>query len=202
MKQLLVYGSTVLLTGGASAQSYSSKPAYIKDLTWEPIDMSVSVIRSFADGLNLYKHLDKLNVCDYHTQTYFTTLVDSIETFWGSEGQTDLIREGIWLFTDSMGLSSYAVRTCHQSALSLDELITHYQTEVGTFPEAAGQAHDNVIKYESELNAQGFGAFVGIFTGRYQDFTYGISHAIYLIMLQDVFQTYVPGQIKATQSQK
>ena len=102
------------------------KPNYIPDLEWQPIDMSVHIIRSIAEGLNLYEHVDKLTVCDYHTQALFTTMVDSVSTFWGSEGQTDVIREGVWLFTDTLGLSSYAVRTCHQSYISIQELETHY----------------------------------------------------------------------------
>ena len=31
------------------------------------MDMSISILRSFADGLNLYNHVDKLTVCDYHS---------------------------------------------------------------------------------------------------------------------------------------
>ena len=72
------------------------KPSYIESLTWDPMDMSIKVLRMFADGLNLYKHVDKLTVCDYHSQSYFSTLLDSISTFWGSDGQMDIIREDSW----------------------------------------------------------------------------------------------------------
>ena len=58
--------------------------------------------------------------------------------FWESKGETDLIREGVWLFTDAMGLSSYVVRTCYKSYVSLEELQVHYWNTVGTFPQAAG----------------------------------------------------------------
>ena len=102
------------------------KPSAIPDLQWEPIDMTVHVIRSIAEGFNLYEHVDKLTVCDYHTQAMFTTMIDSVSTFWGSEGETDVIREGVWLFTDTLGLSSYSFRTCYQSYVSMQELRVHY----------------------------------------------------------------------------
>mmetsp|Transcript_25935 Transcript_25935/g.30341 ORF Transcript_25935/g.30341 Transcript_25935/m.30341 type:complete len:155 (-) Transcript_25935:743-1207(-) len=139
------------------------KASIIPDLEYYPIDMSVHVLRSIAEGFSLYKHIDKLTVCDYHTQALFSTMVDSASTFWGSGGETDLIREGVWLFTDALGLSSYAVRTCHRSYTSLKELNVHYWESIGSFPQAASEAHDNVIKYETNLNAQGFSAFVGFF---------------------------------------
>ena len=69
----------------------------------------------------------------------------------------------MWLFTDAMGLSSYAVRTCHRSYIRLQELWAHYWLSIGSFPLAAGEAHDNVIKYEGNLNSQGYAAFVGFF---------------------------------------
>ena len=113
----------------------------------------------------------------------FATLVDSVSTFWGSEGQTDVIREGVWLLTDSMGLSSYAVRTCHESYVSLQELKVHYWDSIGSFPKAASEAHDNVLKYQGDLNLQGYSAFVGFFQGRYHDFAYGLTRAAYLIIM-------------------
>ena len=48
------------------------------DLQFEPIDVGVKMIRSIAEGLKLYNHIENLNICDYHSQNYFTTLVDSV----------------------------------------------------------------------------------------------------------------------------
>jgi len=173
----------------------TSKASTIPELKYPPVDMAVKVLRSAAEGLNLYEHVDRLTVCDYHTQSFLSTLVDSASTFWGSDGETDFIREGIWLFTDSLGLSSYALRTCYASYVSLQELHVHYWDQIGNFPEAAAEAHNNVIQYQNELNEQGYAAFVGIFMGRYQDFTFGITRAIYLTVLEAHFKTYEPGTV-------
>ena len=56
-----------------------------------------------------------------------------------------MIRHGTWLFTDSMGLSSFALRNCYTSYASLFELKTHYETEMRNFPQAASEIHDNII---------------------------------------------------------
>lgn len=116
MRRLKSGASILLLTKLAEART---TPNFISHLEYEPLDMVVKVIRGTAEGLNLYEHVDKLTVCDYHIQSFFSTLVDSASTFYGSAWETDLLREGLWLFTDSMGLSSYALRTCHRSKISL-----------------------------------------------------------------------------------
>ena len=59
-----------VLTVGIGLLTYdvnAVKPSYIEDLQWNPIDVSVKVIRSIGEGFNLYEHVDKLTVCDYHT---------------------------------------------------------------------------------------------------------------------------------------
>lgn len=72
----------------------------------------------------------------------------------------------------------------------------HYSNDIGTFVAAASEAHDNVIKYEAELNDQGLAAFVGIFLGRYDDFAYALTRAFYLTVMESHFKTYVPGSVK------
>ena len=52
-----------------------------------------------------------------------------------------------------------------------------------------------MLKYEDELNLQGYSAFVGFFQGRYHDFAYGITRAAYLTVMQKHFKTYVPGTV-------
>ena len=125
-----------------------------------------------------------------------TVLVDSASVFYQAGWETDIILEGLWLFTDMLGLSSYALRSCYTSYTSLDELWLHYQLQIGSFPKAASEIHDNLINYQSELNTQGLTSFIGLYTGRYQDFTFGLSRALYLTILQTHFKSYVPGSLK------
>ena len=84
------------------------------------------MIRSIADGLRLYDHVDGLTLCDFQTQNTFATLVDSYSVTLYSNMETDILREGFWLLTDSLGLSSYAIRSCYGSYASLKELRVHY----------------------------------------------------------------------------
>lgn len=52
-----------------------------------------------------------------------------------------------------------------------------------------------MIKYEGNLNSQGYAAFVGFFQQRYHDFAYGLTRAAYLVFMERHFQSYVPGTV-------
>ena len=153
------------------------------NLTYDPVQLGVSVVRSIATGLNLYQHVDGLTVCDFDTQNTMSTFVNSVSTVYKAGGNSEIFREGFWLFTDSLGLSSYSLRSCYRSWTNIDSLYDHYWSELGSFPVAASEVHDNIINYQSELNTQGFTSFIGLYTGRYQDFAYGLSRSIYLTTL-------------------
>ena len=69
-----------------------------------------------------------------------------------ADGEAFVIRESVWLLTDSLGLSSYALRSCYGSWLSFGELQNHYWEQLDGWSQAAAEVHDNVIASEEELN--------------------------------------------------
>lgn len=71
----------------------------------------------------------------------------------------------------------------------------HYWTQLGSFPEAASDIHDNIIESQEELNTQGWTSFLGLYQERYQDFAFGLSRAVYLTVLKSHFNSYIPGTI-------
>ena len=126
--------------------------SWIPQLEYAPVDYVVNVLRSFAQGLKLYDHVYGLTTCDLDTSNFAATLVDSASVFYSSSGEPEVIREGIWLFTDSLGLTSYALRSCYDSYASLLELNAHYWEQLGGFYNAAIDIHDNIIASEEEIN--------------------------------------------------
>ena len=92
------------------------------NLTYGPVQLGVSVVRSIATGLNLYQHVDGLTVCDFDTQNTLSTMVNSVSTIYKAGGNSEVFREGFWLFTDGLGLSSYSLRSCFRSMVNLDSL--------------------------------------------------------------------------------
>ena len=68
MKRILpMVAATAVTSSLLSTEAQASKASIIEELKYEPIDMTAKVIRSIAEGLSLYKHVDKLTVCDYHS---------------------------------------------------------------------------------------------------------------------------------------
>ena len=117
------------------------------NITYDPLHLGVSIVRSIATGLNLYQHVDGLTVCDFDTQNTMSTFVESVSTLYKAGGNSEIFREGFWLMTDGLGLSSYSLRSCYRSLTNIDSLYNHYWSELGSFPVAAGEVHDNIISY-------------------------------------------------------
>ena len=166
--------------------------SFIPQLEYPPVDYVVNVLRSFGQGLKLYDHVDGLTMCDLNTQNFASTLVDSASIFAISSGKPDVFREGIWLLTDALGLSSFAVRKCYDSYASMLELNEHYWEQLGSFYAASAELHDSVIASENELNTHGFAAVVSLYQGRYQDFVYSLTRGFYVAFLETHFTTYTP----------
>lgn len=93
-----------------------------EDLSYDPVDTSIKIIRSVAEGFKLYEHVNSLKICDFNSQIFASTLVDSLSLFAHAHSDTEYYREGLWLFTDSLGLFSYVLRSCYTSLIDLNEL--------------------------------------------------------------------------------
>ena len=90
-----------------------------EDIKDDRVEYAVNSLRSIAEGLKLYDHVNGLTTCDWQTTDTFATMVDSVSVLSKSNMETDIVREGFWLFTDGLGLSSYAIRSCYGSYTSL-----------------------------------------------------------------------------------
>lgn len=106
----------------------------------------MKLIRSITEGFNLYEHVKKLSVCDHDTDNFFEILFQSTGIFIESKLEPGELRKGTWALTDSLGLSSYAIRSCYTASQSIEELYEHYIDQFGNFPEAASDFHNNIIK--------------------------------------------------------
>jgi len=105
MKKVLVVLLSILLLTNKSKAS-------------EDFELSVNIIRSVLRGLNLYEEVGDLDVCDTNTNTYFKYWEKSVNHFSAATDSYEIM-DGIYAITDSMGQSSYMVRTCYSAQLHL-----------------------------------------------------------------------------------
>lgn len=96
-------------------------------------NIAADIVRNFFEGLNFYREVPTLRVCDSHIDDMSSEIVLALSQW--IYGQTLAeYEQGAWFFTDSLGTSSFVVRNCYQSYAEFDALFGNMTQVYHEFP--------------------------------------------------------------------